>query len=83
MSYIQGDAEIPDQDTPTAFETASAAAQADYPQEAERYRYCTEALVRGKNLPDQTEIRDRLRQEGDSLIVMGAADDIRAAGGET
>ena len=32
-------------------------------------RFCTEALVRGENLPDEATIRHRLRGKGDSLIA--------------
>ena len=53
---------------------AAAAAMAEYPAEDEQYRYCTEALVRGEALPTQREVRDVLREHGDSLIVIRSAD---------
>jgi hypothetical protein len=49
-------------------------ADVEYPEQEERYRFCTEALVRGRALPDQTVVKDRLRQMGDSLIVIRAAE---------
>jgi fatty acid kinase/fatty acid kinase fatty acid binding subunit len=42
----------------------------DYPDEDEQYRFCTEALVRGDDLPSQTAVREVLREVGDSLIVI-------------
>ncbi len=50
------------------------AAQVEYGAEEETYRFCTEALVRGDNLPDQGRVRDDLRDRGDSLIVIRAQD---------
>ena len=37
---------------------------------SERYRFCTEGMVRGPGLPTQDAVRDRLRDRGDSLIVI-------------
>jgi hypothetical protein len=50
--------------------TAPAVATVEYAQE--RYRFCTEALVRGDDLPDQATVRESLRAWGDSLIVIRA-----------
>ena len=70
VGYIQGDSAVSSQ-PPSAFtETAPAVGQVEYPAEAEHFRYCTEALVRGKELPEQRAVRERLREEGDSLIVI-------------
>ncbi len=52
----------------------SGVAAAEYPLESEPYRFCTEALVRGANLPDQSPIREWLRERGDSLIVIRSDD---------
>jgi DegV family protein with EDD domain len=41
---------------------------------AERFRYCTEAMVKGAALPTQDDVRARLRDQGDSLIVIRAHD---------
>ena len=46
----------------------------EYPDRVERYRFCTEALVRGDNLPEQAEVRSSLRARGDSLIVIRSDD---------
>ena len=50
----------------------SAAARAELVAATERYRFCTEAMVRGAALPTQEQVRDRLRDQGDSLIVIRA-----------
>jgi uncharacterized protein len=54
--------------------TPAAAALAEYPAESERYRFCTEALVRGDTLPGADQVRATLRDRGDSLIVLGGSD---------
>lgn len=36
----------------------------------EGFRFCTEALVRGPNLPSREEVQDHLRTKGDSLLVV-------------
>jgi fatty acid kinase/fatty acid kinase fatty acid binding subunit len=46
----------------------------EYPSDAEQYRFCTEALVRGDSLPAQQEVRAALRDMGDSLIVIRTDD---------
>jgi fatty acid-binding protein DegV len=51
-----------------------AAALAEYPTESERYRYCTEALVRGPALPEGEVVRAVLRERGDSLVVIRTGD---------
>ncbi|HEX6693462.1 MAG TPA: DegV family protein [Longimicrobiales bacterium] len=54
--------------------TESAAAEADYPSANEKYRFCTEALVRGADLPDADAVRAMMRDRGDSLIVIRTSD---------
>jgi len=49
-------------------------ASVEYPERVERYRFCTEALVRGNGLPDQAEVRSSLRDRGDSMIVIRSDD---------
>jgi DegV family protein with EDD domain len=49
-------------------------ASVEYPERVERYRFCTEALVRGNGLPDQAVIRSSLRDRGDSMIVIRSDD---------
>ncbi|GMR12716.1 MAG: DegV family protein [Gemmatimonadota bacterium] len=51
-----------------------AVANVGLPEQTERYRFCTEALVRGDDLPDQNDVRDSLRGRGDSLIVIRTGD---------
>ena len=46
----------------------------EYPDKVEKYRFCTEALVRGDELPTQSGVRDDLRDRGDSLIVIRSDD---------
>jgi len=43
-------------------------------QGAERYRFCTEALVTGARLPARSAVQNDLRGHGDSLIVIRTAD---------
>ncbi len=47
-----------------------AAGAVDFPGPAERYRFCTEVLVRGRSLPTEETVRAGLRELGDSLIVI-------------
>jgi DegV family protein with EDD domain len=49
-------------------------ASIEYPERVERYQFCTEALVRGSDLPDQNEVRGNLRTRGDSMIVIRSDD---------
>lgn len=74
VHYIQGDPLVSAEGPRTFSGTPAAVGQTEYPAEAEVYRYCTEALVRGKSLPEQKAVRDRLRKEGDSLIVVRSDD---------
>lgn len=69
LLFMNGDPIV----SPEPAETGtSAVAEAEYPLEDERYRFCTEALVRGAALPDQAVVREKLREMGDSLIVIRA-----------
>ncbi|MDT8340087.1 MAG: DegV family protein [Longimicrobiales bacterium] len=51
---------------------AAGAAGVAYPDDSERYRFCTEALVRGPALPSQDVVKRHLRELGDSLIAIRA-----------
>jgi DegV family protein with EDD domain len=51
-----------------------AAALADFSDTEEQYRFCTEALVRGGELPTQQAAQAVLREYGDSLIVIRSGD---------
>jgi len=62
-----GEASVPD-------EAGMAAALAEYGETEEQYRFCTEALVRGDELPSQEDVRSVLRTHGDSLIVIRSGD---------
>ena len=70
VQYIHGNPLVTVEGTPDFAQLAPAVGKVEYPQEAERYRFCTEALVRGDDLPDQQVVRDALKEEGDSLIVI-------------
>jgi DegV family protein with EDD domain len=70
VHYIHGDPLVSADRVPAFSETAPVVGQMEYPPEAERYRYCTEALVRGEDFPEQPVIREDLREHGDSLIVV-------------
>ena len=55
----------------------AAAASVAFGEELERYRFCTEALVRARSdvtLPAENDVRERLRTTGDSLIVIRSGD---------
>ena len=58
VGYIQGDSLESSQSRPAFSETAPAVGQVEYPTEAEHFRFCTEALVRGKDLPEQRTVRN-------------------------
>jgi uncharacterized protein len=57
-----------------AGEMVAGAAAMEYPTSQETYRFCTEALVRGASLPAGDAVRARLREVGDSLIVIRSGD---------
>ena len=42
----------------------------DFDEAEETYRFCTEALVRGSDLPEPEEVKEKLRGLGDSLVVI-------------
>ncbi len=73
LLFIHGDplvAQAPagDDDTEAAF------SRVEYPDSSEQYAFCTEALVRGEDLPSQDDVRAALRSRGDSLIVIRSDD---------
>ncbi len=71
LLFIHGDPLVAVDDADGA---SMAAADVDYPEQAERFRYCTEALVRGHALPEQSVVKRHLRGMGDSLIVIRAGE---------
>ncbi len=71
VEYINGDPFVALEAPPAFAEIEPAAARAALGEsQEERFRYCTEALVRGRALPDADAIRSQLRERGDSLIVI-------------
>ena len=70
-AFLAGDPLVP-VEAPPAYdaEPTFAAATVEYPTEAETYRYCTEALVRGPSIPAGEEVKAVLRERGDSLVVI-------------
>jgi uncharacterized protein len=73
-AYVHGDPFTTLQNTPVFGDVPAAVARVEYPVESEVYRFCTEALVRGPALPGSDEVREWLRDRGDSLIVIRGAD---------
>ena len=71
VEYINGDPFVALESLPSYEEVGPAAARAALGESAEeRFRYCTEALVRGRTLPEADAVRTMLRERGDSLIVI-------------
>jgi DegV family protein with EDD domain len=73
VGLMRGDPFIPLAAAPS-YDLPAAAASVAYPAESERYRFCTEALVRGDALPEAATVRAALRDRGDSLIVIRGTD---------
>ena len=71
--FVRGDPAMPMRPEPNGA-AAPAVAQREYAADGEHYRFCTEALVRGRELPTQETVQAALRGVGDSLIVIRAAD---------
>jgi uncharacterized protein len=74
VAYARGDPFVALEAVPAYANVPAAAALAAYPTASERYRFCTEALVRGASLPTADEARAVLRERGDSLIVIRGDD---------
>jgi uncharacterized protein len=74
VGYVHGDPFMALEHAPVFDAVAPAVANVEYPVESERYRFCTEALVRGGALPSADSVRGILREQGDSLIVIRGAD---------
>lgn len=74
VEYINGDPFVALPRAPVFESVEAAAARAEIGEELERYRFCTEALVRGAALPGEAEVRAHLREAGDSLIVIRTGD---------
>ena len=74
VSYMHGDPFIALNAAPSFDDVPAAASRVEYPEASERYRFCTEALVRGTDLPEAAEVQAVLREHGDSLIVIRGTD---------
>jgi fatty acid kinase/fatty acid kinase fatty acid binding subunit len=74
VAYIHGDPFVSLESTPVFDDVAAAAARIGFPETVEQYRFCTEALVRGTDLPAADAVRVELRDRGDSLIVIRGDD---------
>ena len=77
VALIDGDPVVAIASSPSFDAAPAAAATVAFTAEQERYRFCTEALVRARAdfvLPAESSVRDRLRDLGDSLIVIRAGD---------
>jgi len=74
VAYALGDPFVTVENVPVFDEVGAAAARVAFPVASERFRYCTEALVRGAGMPAADEIRAVLRERGDSMIVIRSAD---------
>ncbi len=59
---------------PAAAQATAAAGRVELGADSERYRFCTEVLVRGGALPDERALRERLHGRGDSLLVIRTGD---------
>src|SRR5688572_7570946 len=74
VSYMHGDPFVALKAAPTFDAVEAAAGVVEYPRESEKYRFCTEAMVRGGTLPAQPAVQQALRERGDSLIVIRGND---------
>jgi DegV family protein with EDD domain len=72
MAYVQGDldAEAVPEPEEVSLDGSMAAAAHAHLEADETFRFCTEALVRGPNLPLEAEVREALAQWGDSVVVI-------------
>jgi uncharacterized protein len=74
VAFIHGDPILALSHVPDFSAAPAAAGQVEYPTASERYRFCTEALVRGDAIPEADAVRAVLREQGDSLIVIRGSD---------
>jgi hypothetical protein len=73
LLYVSGELAVATAVEPNG-SSPDAVSLSEYPGDDEQFRFCTEALVRGAALPTQDEARLRLREFGDSLIVIRTGD---------
>jgi uncharacterized protein len=74
VGFVHGDPFMALDAAPTFDAVEPAVARVEYPAENERFRFCTEALVRGGTLPAAADVRAALRERGDSLLVIRGQD---------
>jgi DegV family protein with EDD domain len=74
VSYMHGDPFVSLKTAPNFDVVNAAAARVEYPRESEKYRFCTEGMVRGDALPAQAAVQAALTARGDSLIVIRGSD---------
>lgn len=70
VSFIDGDPITEVGEQPDFSAIPAAVTAVEYPTVEESYRFCTEALVRGRGLPTSDQVREALGGLGDSLIVI-------------
>jgi len=72
MAYVRGEldaAAVPVAEVAELDEALAAAAHVDLASEA-TFRFCTEALVRGTQLPTESQVREVLARWGDCVVVI-------------
>ena len=74
VSLIDGDPIVEAEILPDFGAPVTGVAAVEFPGEDEVFRYCTEALVRGPDLPDRAAVRSAIGSLGDSLIVIRTGD---------
>lgn len=74
LLYIRGETSNAPADEAGPGSDEPVAGRVSFSGARERYRFCTEALVRGPSLPEEEAVRSRLREEGDSLVVIRSDD---------
>jgi len=74
VAYVHGDPFVALDTSPEFGQVGAAAGRVEYPTASEQFRFCTEALVRGESLPGEAAVREKLREYGDSLIVIRGQD---------
>ncbi|HEX2095663.1 MAG TPA: DegV family protein [Longimicrobiaceae bacterium] len=67
-AFLSGELLVALEEVPSYEAEPFAAAQVEYQEE--RFRFCTEALVRGAEIPEAESVRAVLRERGDSLVVI-------------
>jgi DegV family protein with EDD domain len=70
--YVRG--EVVAGPSPNGQDPSEEVTRPEYPSAEEHFRFCTEALVRGRAMPSQDTVRAALRDVGDSLIVIRSGD---------